>query len=231
MSTPEGQTDAYRRTFPLLRRIADRVLRYRYIRDLVAPAVHLSADRIEAELDDTDAQPAPAPPAASVRPAAPGNVTAGEPSDPQLRLEREVLRTALQRPDLLPDTWGDVTAEDFRAPLSQQLFTAMTTAPLEDLQAVLAALPDDALRARVRALAMSESRVEADAGHVTELIARLRAAAVERQIAALRSDMARVGEQLSPEERRSFGRTFEELERRRRALLEERDATESVPGR
>ena len=225
-STPEGQIDAYRRTFPLLRRLTDRALRYRYIRDLVAPAVHLSADRIEAELDagDDAAPAATAPTAPAPRRAGPGEVAAGEPTDPQLVLEREVLRTALQHPHLLPNTWKLVVAEDFRAPLSRQLFTAMSTVPLDDLSAVLAALPNDDLRSRVRGLAMSESRVEPDGAHVGELVARLRAAAVEREITTLRQEMARIGEQLSTADRRAYGNRFEELERRRRDLLEGRDA-------
>ena len=230
-TSPEGQIAAYRQTFPLLARLADRSLRYRYIRDLVAPAVRLSADRIERELDvDASAstrtrtpEPASRAPAAAPR-QGPGDVAAGEPTDPQLILEREVLRTALQHPHLLPPTWKLVTATDFRAPMSQELFRAMATTPLDDLNAVLAALPDDAMRTRVRALAMSPSRVEADSSHVAELIARLRAAAVEREAIALREEMGRLGEQLTPEERRRSMSTFEELERRRRTLLEGSDA-------
>ena len=224
-TTPEAQIDAYRRTFPLLRRLGDRALRYRYIRDLVAPAVHLSADRIEAELDASDDGAAPVTESAPApRRARPGEVGPGEPSDPQLVLEREVLRTALQYPHLLPATWKLVVAEDFRAPLSRQLFAAMTDVPLDDLSAVLAALPDDDLRTRVRALAMSESRVEQPEAHMAELIARLRAAAVEREIAALRQEMGEVGEQLSADERRASMVRFEQLERRRRELLEGSDA-------
>jgi DNA primase len=227
-STPEGQIDAYRRTFPLLRRLGDRALRYRYIRDLVAPAVHLSADRIEAELDATpDGATDPAPAADPVPPArraGPGEVGAGEPTDPQLVLEREVLRTALQYPSLLPNSWKLVVEEDFRAPLSRQLFTAMADVPLEDLSAVLAALPNDDLRTRVRALAMSESRVEQPGAHLEELIARLRAAAVEREITSLRQEMSQIGEQLSTAERREYIGKFETLERRRRELLEGSDA-------
>ncbi len=135
-------------------------------------------------------------------------------------LEREVLRTALQHPDLLPAEWTLVTGDDFRAPMSRELFAAMADAPLGDLGAVLAALPDDTRRARVRALAMSESRIEPDAAHVAELVARLRAAAVEREAAALRSEMRDLGEQLTGDERRRFITAFDELERRRRTLLE-----------
>ncbi|HVM20396.1 MAG TPA: DNA primase [Egibacteraceae bacterium] len=225
-STPEGQIAAYRQTFPLLGRLGDRALRYRYIRDLVAPAVRLSADRIERELDAQGAQPStsPPPPPARARPRAPGEVTAADPTDPQLVLEREVLRTALQHPSILPPTWKLVTADDFRAPMSKALFSAMTDVPLDDLQAVLDALADDDMRTRVRALAMSESRVEPDTAHIAEMIARLRAAAVEREVVRLRDEMAALGEQLSPDERRRSIASFQELEQRRRALLEDAGA-------
>ena len=224
-ATPEGQTATYRATFPLLARLPDRVLRYRYIRDLVAPAVHLSADRIEQELDaevgtGSGRGAAPSQPAPQRRAAGdPGS----EPSDPQLILEREVLRTALQHPELLPNAWKLVTAKDFTAPMSRTLFEALSDVPPDDLAAVLAALPDDEIRARVRGLAMSESRIEPDMAHVAELVTRLRAAAVERELAVLRTDMTRLGEQLTPEERRRYMTSFEELERRRRALLEGND--------
>jgi DNA primase len=227
-TTPEGQIAAYRQTFPLLARLSDRSLRYRYIRDLVAPAVRLSADRIERELDaDPSASAAPVQPLRATPPAprrGPGEVAAAEPTDPQLILEREVLRTALQHPDLLPETWDLVTASDFRAPMSQELFRAMADTPLDDLNAVLDALPDDGMRSRVRALAMSPSRVEPDKAHIAELVARLRAAAVEREASALREEMGRMGEQLTPQERRRFMSAFDELERSRRSLLEGSDA-------
>ena len=227
-TTPEGQVAAYRQTFPLLARLTDRSLRYRYIRDLVAPAVHLSADRIERELDADPVASGSQPQARTTPPPSqrrgPGEVATAEPTDPQLILEREVLRTALQHPELLPPTWKLVTPSDFRAPMSQELFKAMAQTALEDLNAVLAALPDDAMRARVRALAMSPSRVEGEAAHVAELVARLRAAAVEREATALREEMGRLGEQLSPEERRRFMTAFDELERSRRSLLEGSDA-------
>ena len=225
-STPEGQIDAYRRTFPLLRRIGDRALRYRYIRDVVAPAVHLSADRIEAEIDTIgdSSEPIAARAAPNARKQGPGEIAAGEPTDPQLVLEREVLRTALQYPQYLPNTWKLVVAEDFRAPLSRQLFEAMSDVPLDDLSAVLAALPNDDLRSRVRGLAMSESRVAHPESAMPELITRLRAAALERELTSLRQQMAQTNEQLAAEERRAATREIHELEQRRRDLLEGRDA-------
>lgn len=227
-STPEGQVDAYRRTFPLLGAIGDRFLRYRYIRDVVAPMVRLNADLIERDLDAAapaapsaagapGGSPAPAPAAATSRP---GDV--GTPQrDPQMALERTVLQAALQRPDLLPDTWQEVTAEDFRAPASRQLFTALTAARTAALEEVLELLPDDDARRRVRALALSDLPLQT-AAHVDESLARLRAAAVERRIADLRDRLGRV--HAADDEHRDLSAALLRLQLRRRALLAGRTA-------
>jgi DNA primase len=236
LSTPEGQIDAYRRTFPLLARLDDRFLRYSYVRDLVAPAVRVSADRIERELDEAVPPPAgggsppgagPHPPVVrtarhAARPAAPGDVSAAR--DPQLLLERELLKVALQTPHLLPPQWKLVAAEDFRAPMSRTLFEALREAADGDLDGVLARMPDDAARARVRALALSEATVEPDPSHTAELVSRLRAAALERRRAEVLAQLAAAGEQLSAQQRQRLGRIQQELRIRRDALLEGKDA-------
>ena len=227
-TSPEGQVAAYRRTFPLLLRLSDRFVRYRYIRDIVAPAARISADRIEAELDAEArmVRTEPAAPAPSrQRQAAPGEIAEGLPRDPQLLLEREVLRIALQAPHLLPgDEWKLVTAEDFRAPASRTLFEAISSAPLGDLGKVLDLLPDDEFRRRVRALALSDVRVEPDGGYAAaDAVARLRSAAVQRQADEAREEVAKVGEQLPADERRRLLRRIYDLEQRARALREGRD--------
>jgi DNA primase len=226
VSTPEGQVAAYRRTFGLLARLEDRFLRYSYIRDLVAPAARLPADRIEAELDAHLATRTPADrvsPSGAPVAVRPGDVAgSGPPRDPQLLLEREVLLAALQHPDALPAEWGHVTAEDFRSPMAAQLFDAVASAPDGDLGAVLAALPDDDVRARVRALALSDATVLPDAGHLGELVARLRAASVKRQIDERRQRLAECSDDAG--ERTALLAQLRDLEQRRRDLVEGRDA-------
>src|SRR5690606_14905951 len=115
-------------------RLPDRFVRYGYIRDTVAPAVRLSADVIEAELDAATAAAEPGrrrsrPVAPPTPPPAPGDVAGARPRDPQLQLERELLQVALQTPDLLPEAWQKITVDDFRAPMSRVLFTALRAAP------------------------------------------------------------------------------------------------------
>ncbi|HWB72838.1 MAG TPA: DNA primase [Egibacteraceae bacterium] len=225
-STPEGQIDAYRRTFPLLIGVDDRFLRYSYVRDVVAPAVRLSADRIERDLDAAIARggiapatPQRAPRRAAALERAPGDLT----GDPQMQLEREVLKTVLQMPHLLPPEWKQVTVDDFRAPISRMLFATLADVGSHDLDAILAALPDDAMRSRVRALALDEPTVEPDAGHVADAVARLRVAAVQRETDDIRQQMARLSEQMDRDERRRLAARHDELVRRHSALVEGRD--------
>ncbi|MGH8885191.1 MAG: DNA primase [Egibacteraceae bacterium] len=221
VSTPEAQAEAYRRTFPVLERIGDRFLRYRYIRDVVAPAVRLSADLIERELD-TGGSGAAAPRSSSVpahrRPAA-----SERPASPQVQLERDVLRIALQRPEFLPSQWEQLDAGDFTAPLARELFAALGSAPPGDLDAVLAVLPDDQARTRVRALALSEPTVD-EAGQARKMVTDLLAAGLTRRRDEVRAELVRVHEQLNPAERgRLLAREFE-LRRQRDDLVEGRQA-------
>jgi DNA primase len=134
-----------------------------------------------------------------------------------------VLRAALQFPELLPAEWDRLDPEDFTFPQSQELFRALRAAPRGDLDAVLAAMPDDDVRSRVRALALSEPRIDTDTGHSRELVARLLAAGLARRRDEVRGELARVHEQLSPSERRRLMARQLELERQRRELLEGRE--------
>jgi DNA primase len=235
VATPEGQVDAYRRTFPLLAQLDDRFLRYTYVRDIVAPAVRLSADHIERELDAHLAEGAVATPGAA-GPRDSGSSTSGSsgsvarhagvmeaPKGPQMVLEREVLRAALQHHDLLPVTWKQVVEEDFTAPVARDLLRAILDSPSGDLDAVLERLPDEDSRARVRALALSDTTVEPDAVHVAELVARLRAATIQRAIDAVRAELATVNPSTDPERNRALLLMHGELEHGKRELLEQRE--------
>ncbi len=222
-STPEGQIEAYRQTFPLLARIADRALRYRYVRDVVAPVVRLSADRIEAELDQETSRQAHAPAALVPAGPAPG-ADPGLPRDPQLRLERQVLQVALQLPELLPAEWHEVDEDCFTAAASKTLLAALRATPDGSLDAVLDRLPDDDARTRVRRLALAELTVDPDESAVSELIGRLRARAIDRRITEIVERLTAGAEQLTTEERRRLSAEHYDLRRQRDAIVEGRHA-------
>jgi DNA primase len=216
-STPEGQVAAYRRTFPLLRQLDDRFLRYSYIRDIVAPAVRLSADLIEKELDgELNDRRSPSPP----QPPAPQGTDASLPRDPQLRLERAVLQAAIQHPEMSVPGWDDVSVNDFTADASQMLYTVLSEAPWTSLSQLLERLPDDATRNRIRALAVAPSTTAPDPHKLAENVMRLRAATLSRRISEVRAQLGRMNSYVDAEQVRALGLELQDLERRRRALVE-----------
>jgi DNA primase len=219
-STPEGQIAAYRRTFGLLEQLDDRFLRYSYIRDIVAPAVRLSADRIEQELDQRLANAQRPAPSSAPPPDVPA-IDANRPRDPQLQLERAVLQAAVQRPDLSVEGWDDVAADDFTAEASRTLFEALAAAPWQHLAQLLERLPDDQTRTRIRALAVAPSTTAPDPHKLAENVMRLRAATLSRQIAEVRTRLAHMNSQVDAEHVRALGMQLQQLEQRRRALLED----------
>ena len=216
-STPEGQVAAYRRTFPLLAQLDDRFLRYSYIRDIVAPAVRLSADMIEQELDREigvgRAEPAHDPPVVSAS-------ESSLPRDPQLRLERDVLQAAIQHPEVTYEGWDDLALDDFTAEASRMLYTALVAAPWTTLAQLLQRLPDDRTRARIRALAVAPSTTAPDPHKLAENVMRLRAATLSRRISQIRAQLTRMNSQVDAEQARALVLEGQELERRRRALVE-----------
>ncbi len=231
LDTPETQAEAYRATFPLLARLRDRSVRYGYIRDAVAPRVRLPADRIEAELDRALAagevsaeDPGPARDSGAGAPR--GQVQtprlagrAAEPRDPQLRRERDVLQLVLQQPHLLPDAWAKVTEEDFTAEVSRRLLRAMRAAGSTALEDVLAVLGDDDERARVRALALSAPKITEEK-KAAEEIAWLRAATLDREMAAITERLRSIHPEADREEADRLYARRVELERARRQLID-----------
>lgn len=240
VSTPEAQASAYRRTFGLLARLDDRVLRYRYIRDVVAPAVRLSADRIEAELDrhlsGRGADPAagdrqtrvPAGQGRGEEPkpgrATPAATTSRPPSparlDPQLRLERQVLQAALKHPELLPDDFAELSGDEFTNAASQGLFTAIRASADGRLATILPSLPDDETRARVRALALADSEFPAEPGKIAALVTELRGRSVQRRIEEVLDRLRGQREQLDASQRRALLADHARLNSRLRELTE-----------
>jgi DNA primase len=220
-TTPEGQVAAYRRTFPLLTQLDDRFLRYSYIRDIVAPAVRLSADLIERELDAHIAAGAAAPKPRRVAPSVDAvQAAGGQPRDPQLRLERAVLQAAIQNPEVTVTGWSEVTVEDFTAEASRILFRALTDDPWSGLADVLERLPDDRTRSRIRALAVAPPTTPPDPHKLAENVMRLRAATLARRIAAVRAQMVRLNAVVDGDRIRELSAELDRLERDRRALRE-----------
>lgn len=220
--TPEGQVAAYRRTFPLLTQLDDRFLRYSYIRDIVAPAVRLSADLIERELDARIA--AGRTPGSPGRPDPPVDVprAAGRHARaPQLQLERLVLQAAIQNPEIDVAGWDQLSADDFTAEASRTLFRALTEGSWRTLGQLLERLPDDDLRARIRALAIAPPTTPPDPHKLAMQVRNLRAKTLDRKIAAVRAQLARLNAKVDGDLAGELNAENLRLVRQRQTLLED----------
>jgi DNA primase len=223
-STPEGRVAAYRRTFPLLAQLDDRFLRYSYIRDIVAPAARLSADRIEQELDHEigSLQRAGEEPRRAERaaPRGPAPTAAGQPRDPQLQLERLVLQAAVQNPDIEVEGWEDVSADDFTSEMSRTFFRALTAGPWRGLAQLLERLPDDDIRTRIRALAIAPPTTPPDPHKLAMQVRHLRARTVDRQIAAVRAQLTGLNARIDGGRATELNAEYSRLALKRQALRE-----------
>ncbi|MBY5164411.1 DNA primase [Salsipaludibacter albus] len=152
-----------------------------------------------------------------------GRLTATPP--PEAALQRRVLRVALQEPDWLPEEWWELTGDDFTHPRARSIHDALTAAggagvPLEE---VLAAAPDDDVRALVRAVALEVAdppdTPESAAGEVRAL----RERALVARVAELDERVRTVNASTDPEAFRALNAERFELEQQRRALRTARD--------
>lgn len=214
--SPEGKAAAAEAAAPLLARIDDVVLRDQYSRwvanDLIGVAlavVALAVERAGGDLPAVTARRTEDTPAGDRREAS-----------SRARLEREVLRVALQRPNVLPQLWAEVDEADFTHPRAREVFRTILAAGGvgAQLDTVLEAAPDDELRALVRAVALEDCTIEPDTVHAAMLVGRLLLNRLERTITSRKRELERMNPVVDPD---TYRQRFEELimlEARRREL-------------
>ncbi|MGI9197329.1 MAG: DNA primase, partial [Candidatus Nanopelagicales bacterium] len=214
LETAEGRVAALREAAPIVARIKDPALRPEYVRRL---AGWLGLD------------------VATVTRAVGGKgASAGEPArrpdarDPEIAVQREALKCALQEPGLCA-TWyssvepGAYTDDGLRA-VHEAIAAAggprAEVAGLAWIDAVLRACPDDEIRSRVRALTVEPLPVSGgvDARFATAVLARLLEMDAARRVTDLRGQMQRM-EEGSPEQGKAFADLMA-LEAYRRDLRE-----------
>ena len=100
------------------------------------------------------------------------------------------------------------------------LYATLVAAPWSTLAQLLERLPDDRARARIRALAVAPSTTAPDPHKLAENVMRLRAATLSRRISQIRAQLTRMNSQVDAEQARALVLERQELERRRRALVE-----------
>jgi len=149
--------------------------------------------------------------------------------------ERDALRVAIQRPELLPEEWFELEESDFQHPVARTLFVALRDAggPGVDLDAVLEQAADDAARGILRRLALEDdpgmpaidvttesTRREADVAPLVaaERVRRLLAERIARQEERLRARLGELHHVNDADELLRVQRELLALQQRRRTL-------------
>ncbi|MDX1511668.1 MAG: DNA primase [Nitriliruptorales bacterium] len=157
-TTPEGRDAALKAALEVLGREPTPELRREYASREIADPLGLSfefvaksAARAGIEIDQNQGV---------VRPARAGRDRrreVGVGAD-RARLERRVLRVALQRPDVLGDIWTEVVPDDFTHPTGRAVFESLAAAGGAGtaLDVILEAAPDDDVRAVIREVALED---------------------------------------------------------------------------
>ena len=156
-----------------------------------------------------------------------------DPADPLLRLERQALKLAIQRPALCGPSFDTLTKDDFSVPVHgavRELIgecggVAAAGPAREWAGRLIGAAPNDRAREFVTRLAVEEIEAprtdgEPDARYAEEVLAVVEASSISRQITRLKSRL----ERLNPtDEQTGYARAFGDLvalEKRRKALLD-----------
>ncbi|MEX0592016.1 MAG: DNA primase [Nitriliruptoraceae bacterium] len=255
LTTESGRTAALRETLEIVGLEPDEDLRREWARTEVADRVGVSYDfvvrtaaRMGIEIDAHEGVAIGSPQRVERRQVRDGNVTSSRSGsgparrtdqDATQRLdrataqrERAVLRVALQRPDLLPDEWFELTENDFAHPRARLLFSTIQAAGGAgvDLEAIVDAAADDEVRSLVRAVALEDDPAldvndadEADVpGQVAaERVRRLLAERLSARALILRDELSRLHHLHDAERMRELQQQLIELERRRRTLAPE----------
>ncbi len=233
----EGRIAGLRAAAPVVARIRDEALRPEYIR-LLSGWLAIPDDEVRRAVQAAGN----ARPPASRRPSDPTNQQTTDPSPGPARLprpdprdkvasvEREALKVALQAPQLA-GTWVDaLETEGFRSEAYVAVHRAIVDAggaaagltDREWLDAVLAACPDDAVRAVVLELAVEPSPIdEMDSRYAQSVVARLLEIDASRRITDLKARLQRIEPTAEPDTYQALFADVLALEQYRRGLREQ----------
>jgi DNA primase len=254
LDTNEGRMAALDAAAPRILQIKDRGLRERYAKDLdrwlgildeefVMRRVREHANRRQGRTGaggrDNGRGGAPGLGAADRGSAAAGSGPpcgvrpAYDPSDPSVRVEREALKLALQRPALAGPAFDALEATVFRVPQHTAVREVIAAAGgvvgapqagtgAEWTAGLREAAPDDEIRGLITQLAVEPPRSSGDPDdrYVAEVLARVQELQITREVTGLKSKLARLNPvENDTEYRRLFGQMVA-LEQRKRVLRE-----------
>ncbi len=234
----EGRIAGLRAAAPVVARIRDEALRPEYVRRVsgLARAAGRRGTPRRAGRGSRPAARQPRRPADASAPTVPADAAAvprlprPDPRDKVASVEREALKVALQAPQLA-GSWVDALETDaFRSPAYAAVHRAIVAAGgaatgLADrawLDAVLAACPDDAVRAVVHELAVDPLPIdEVDARYAQSVIARLLEIDASRRITDLKARLQRIEPAGDPDAYQALFADVLALEAYRRGLREQ----------
>jgi len=230
LDTAEGRVSALNAAAPAVLGIRDRALRHEYGRRL---AGWLGME-VDAVLGELAARARRAPGRAEPRPSVGPAVQPGgrpDPRDPAVAVERELLKLALQQPQLLGPRFDGLEPEVFRSPAHALIHAAVVAAGgtasaaggEQWVRAVRDHLTDSPARALVAELAVDPPHTpeNPDRRYASEQLAAVQVAAVSLRISELSGRLQRI----NPVERTAeYNKLFGELvalEQFRRGLREQ----------
>ena len=214
LDSAEGRINALNAAAPLVAQIRDKSLRPEYTR-LLAGWLGVEVEIVSAAVS----QGVKAPPRGE---AASGvlnedNNWRPDANDARLILEREVLKSRLQEPQLFTDNlWSDIEQAAFTHPAYREMRKTIDENPTLSMDSI----SDEKIRALFTELSVEPIRADGKptAAYVASIIARLREVAISRSIAELKSSLQR----LNPVENEiEYGAAFGALvalESKRRSL-------------
>ncbi len=186
LDSAEGRVNALNAAAPLVSQIRDKSLRPEYTR-LLAGWLGVEVETVSAVVAKSAKTVAPTENSeATVNPDWRPN-----PAEPRLALEREVLKSRLQMPDLAKG-WGEIEADAFTHPAYQQLKLVIDAHA--DSLARMDAIDDVNMKSLIAELSVEPIRSdgEVSARYVESIIARLREVTMSRAIAEVKSTLQRL---------------------------------------
>ncbi|KOV14021.1 DNA primase [Streptomyces sp. XY431] len=220
VDTPEGRSAALEEAAPIVARIKDRSIQHEYAVRLagmlgildepfvvrrVAQLARWDRERQQNPRGNGQRRPEPPQPARPARPAFVLN-----PRDPAQFVERELLKLALQHPDLVAPAFDNYAEDEFPTPpytavrrAIGQVGGAAYGATLADFTSVVReGCPDDRVRSLVTELTVEpvRSRRKVDAVYAGEFLVKLRLLAVDRRVDEVRAHLQRLGNRAAPED-------------------------------
>ncbi|HEX6756217.1 MAG TPA: DNA primase [Mycobacteriales bacterium] len=221
LDTAEGRVRALDKAAPLVARIKDRALRPEYARRL-AGELGMEVEPVLARVTELSDPASARERRAVARP---------RPDDPAVAVEREVLKLAVQVPQLAGPVFDAIEESAFTEPTYAAIRRAMAsaggaaaaTAGARWVDAIGEFCPDLLIRSTLTELAVERPRTAGspDERYVAAQLSRLQELAVARRIKVLRSKLQRVNPLESPDEHTKLFGELVALEQYGRGLREQ----------